>query len=111
MDLELLSRELSQSIYPQRLWPHQALIAPFGQQDIPESVTTTLEDYATCARFSPSGRLIAAGRADGWGTIWDLDTQGVLRSLEGHTKAITSVRSDFETSLLDIGSSMASYTS
>lgn len=70
------------------------VLAPFGQQDIPESVTTTLEDYATCARFNPSGRLIVAGRADGWGTIWDLDTQGVLRSLEGHTKAITSVRSD-----------------
>lgn len=69
------------------------LSAPFGQQDLPESVTVTLEDYATCARFNPSGRLIAAGRADGWGTIWDLDTQGVLRSLEGHTKAVTSVRS------------------
>ncbi|KAF8305481.1 COMPASS complex protein [Clavulina sp. PMI_390] len=58
---------------------------------IPESVTTTLEDIATCARHNSSGKLIAAGRSDGWGTIWDLETGGVLRSLEGHTKSITSV--------------------
>ncbi|KAF9520982.1 hypothetical protein BS47DRAFT_1310964 [Hydnum rufescens UP504] len=67
------------------------LLNPFGQQDIPESVSTTLEDWAACARFNPTGRFIAAGRFDGWTTIWDLDTQGVLRSLEGHSKTVTSV--------------------
>jgi len=55
-------------------------------------VTATLDDFASCARFNSTGRFIAAGRADGWTTVWDLDTRGVLRSLEGHRDKVTAVR-------------------
>jgi hypothetical protein len=67
------------------------MLDPFGQ-DFPESVVGTLEDSALCARFDPTGHLIAAGRVDGWTTIWDVDTKGALRYLEGHVKPVTSVR-------------------
>jgi len=66
------------------------LLNPFGQ-DFPESVGSTLEDCALCARFNSTGRFVAAGRSDGWVTVWDLETKGVLRSLEGHVKAVTNV--------------------
>ncbi|KAF8332697.1 WD40-repeat-containing domain protein [Cantharellus anzutake] len=67
------------------------LLDPFVAQELPESVTSTLDDYASCARFNSTGRFIAAGRADGWATVWDIDTQGVLRSLPGHYDKITAV--------------------
>ena len=43
------------------------------------------------ARFDPSGRFLAAGKVDGLAVIWDMDTKGPVRYLDGHVKAITSV--------------------
>ncbi|KAI0662892.1 WD40 repeat-like protein [Cubamyces menziesii] len=57
----------------------------------PTAIQTSLESYATIARFDPSGKLIAAGRQDGLGVIWDLATRGQVRWLEGHVKGITSI--------------------
>ncbi|KAG8886706.1 chromatin binding protein, partial [Tulasnella sp. 403] len=66
------------------------LLNPFGQ-NFPETVVATLEDAALCIRYSPTGRFIAAGRYDGFTTVWDAETKGIIRSLEGHVKGIVSV--------------------
>ncbi|KAG8994754.1 chromatin binding protein [Tulasnella sp. JGI-2019a] len=66
------------------------LLNPFAQ-NFPENVVATLEDAALCVRYSPTGRFIAAGRYDGWTTVWDAETRGIIRSLEGHVKGIASV--------------------
>ncbi|KZT20675.1 WD40 repeat-like protein [Neolentinus lepideus HHB14362 ss-1] len=57
----------------------------------PTAVQTSLHSGALFARFDPSGRFTAAGRNDGTAVIWDLDTCGAVRWLEGHVKGITSV--------------------
>ncbi|OSD04175.1 WD40 repeat-like protein [Trametes coccinea BRFM310] len=57
----------------------------------PTAIQTSLDSLATIARFDPSGRYIAAGRHDGLAVIWDLDTRGQVRWLEGHVKGITSI--------------------
>ncbi|KAG8850263.1 chromatin binding protein [Tulasnella sp. 330] len=66
------------------------LLNPFAQ-NFPENVVATLEDAALCIRYSPTGRFIAAGRYDGWTTVWDAETKGIIRSLEGHVKGIASI--------------------
>ncbi|EKM59556.1 uncharacterized protein PHACADRAFT_85948 [Phanerochaete carnosa HHB-10118-sp] len=57
----------------------------------PTQVQTSLHSQATLARFDPSGRFVAAGRADGSARIWDLDTKSTVRWLEGHVKSVTCV--------------------
>ena len=57
----------------------------------PTQVQTSLHSQATLARFDPSGRFVAAGRADGSARIWDLDTKSTIRWLEGHVKGVTCV--------------------
>lgn len=64
---------------------------PFAQ-NFPEIVLSTLEDAALCVRWSATGRYIAAGRYDGFLSVWDAETKGAVRSLEGHVKGIVSVR-------------------
>ncbi|KAG8942993.1 chromatin binding protein [Tulasnella sp. 424] len=66
------------------------LLNPFGQ-NFPENVVATLEDAALCLRYSPTGRFIAAGRYDGFISVWDTETKGIIRSMEGHVKGIVSV--------------------
>ncbi|GBE79127.1 Set1 complex component swd1 [Sparassis crispa] len=57
----------------------------------PTAVQSSLDAYASFARFDPSGRFVAAGRSDGSAVIWDLDTKAAIRHLEGHVKGVTSV--------------------
>lgn len=57
----------------------------------PTQVQTSLHSQATLARFDPSGRFVAAGKADGSARIWDLDTKSTIRWLEGHVKGVTCV--------------------
>lgn len=76
------------------------LLNPFAH-DTPDSVDSTLEHAnASCIRFNHSGcnsnsifsgHYLAAGRTDGLVNIWDIETKGILRWLEGHVKAITDV--------------------
>ncbi|KAG9015956.1 chromatin binding protein [Tulasnella sp. 427] len=66
------------------------LLNPFGQ-NFPENVVATLEDAALCVRYSPTGRFIAAGRYDGFISVWDTETKGIIRSMEGHVKGVVSV--------------------
>ncbi|KAH9921520.1 COMPASS complex protein [Epithele typhae] len=63
----------------------------FSSSPYPTAIQTSLEALATIARFDSSGRFVAAGRNDGLAVIWDLDTKGPVRWLEGHVKGITSV--------------------
>ncbi|KAI0722010.1 COMPASS complex protein [Cerioporus squamosus] len=57
----------------------------------PTTIQTSLESYALNVQYDPSGRFLAAGRQDGVAVIWDLDTKGQVRWLDGHVKMITSV--------------------
>jgi WD40 repeat protein len=67
------------------------LTDPFAQ-NFPEQVVATLEEAALCVRYSPTGRFVAAGRFDGFTTVWDVETRGILRSMEGHVKGVISVQ-------------------
>lgn len=68
---------------------------PFAQK-YPESADSTLSSQAACVGFNPSGpyagQYLAAGGADGLVEVWDVETKGLVRVLEGHVKTVTSVR-------------------
>ena len=67
---------------------------PFAQK-YPETVDANLPSQSTCVRFNPSGpfagHYLAAGGSDGLIDIWDVETRDVIRTLEGHVKAIASL--------------------
>lgn len=67
----------------------------------PTAVQTSLISGALLSRFDSSGRFVAAARADGSTTIWDLDTKNAIRWLEGHVKAVTSIEYVVPTQLYD----------
>jgi WD40 repeat protein len=46
----------------------------------------------TAAAFSPDGRLIATAGEDGLARIWDVRTEALVRTLHGHTDAVTNVQ-------------------
>jgi COMPASS component SWD1 len=60
-------------------------------QDIPETLVARLRSsgQAVCIRFSYRGDLLASGTAKGTITIFDLETTGVARKLNGHTPGRT----------------------
>ncbi|KAL0949062.1 hypothetical protein HGRIS_009160 [Hohenbuehelia grisea] len=58
---------------------------------LPTDVKTSLIDHASYAKFDNSGRYIAAGRLDGTASIWDLETRSIVRNLDAHVKAVTSM--------------------
>ena len=64
---------------------------PFGGSSYPTAVLAALSSGASFARFDPTARWVAAGRPDGIALIWSLDTRAVIRYLDGHVKAITSI--------------------
>lgn len=70
------------------------LLNPF-LQDWPDQITATLDDTAHCARWNSSGfyagSFLAVGRADGFISVWDLETKGVVWVGQGHTKRVESV--------------------
>ncbi|KAI6009893.1 hypothetical protein EDC04DRAFT_2871315 [Pisolithus marmoratus] len=57
----------------------------------PTTIQTSLVSGASFARLDLSGTLLAAGRPDGSGAIWDLDTRATVRWCEGHVKGLTAV--------------------
>ena len=69
---------------------------PFAQK-YPESADATIPAQAISARFNPSGpfagHYLAAGGIDGLVEVWDVETRGVARVLEGHVKAVGRLRS------------------
>lgn len=67
---------------------------PFAQ-DFPENFETSIEASALCTRFNPhgtfAGHFLAVGRLDGVVAVLDFETKGIVRWLEGHVKAVTTV--------------------
>ncbi|PFH50346.1 hypothetical protein AMATHDRAFT_4081 [Amanita thiersii Skay4041] len=69
---------------------NESLINPFSITH-PTAVQTSLYALALFARFDPSGRFVAGGRADGSAVVWDLETRSPIRTLDGHVKTVTSI--------------------
>ncbi|GAA5858180.1 hypothetical protein JCM1840_001074 [Sporobolomyces johnsonii] len=70
------------------------LLNPFSTS-FPENFDTSIDAAALCARFNPSGvfagHYLAVGRLDGVVAVLDFETKNIVRWLEGHVKAVTSV--------------------
>ncbi|KAL7414747.1 WD40-repeat-containing domain protein, partial [Mrakia frigida] len=70
------------------------LLNPFGDA-VPDEISYTLDDSAHCSRFNPSGfyagSFLAVGRADGFVSVWDVETKGVAWVGQGHSKQVESV--------------------
>ncbi|WVR08664.1 hypothetical protein IAU60_005722 [Kwoniella sp. DSM 27419] len=69
----------------------QQLLNPFAQK-YPEAVDSTLSSQAVSVLFNPTGpfagHYLAVGGSDGVVEVWDVETRGVVRVLEGHVKAV-----------------------
>ncbi|OCF41248.1 compass component swd1 [Kwoniella heveanensis CBS 569] len=69
----------------------QQLLNPFAQK-YPEAVDSTLSSQAVSVLFNPygpfAGHYLAVGGSDGIVEVWDVETRGVIRVLEGHVKAV-----------------------
>ncbi|KAJ5753244.1 hypothetical protein N7520_010161 [Penicillium odoratum] len=70
-----------------------SLIDPFVlAQEYPDTLTEKLSSgHATCLRFNHTGDYLASGRVDGTVVIFDIETNGVARKLQGHTRQIQSL--------------------
>ncbi|KKK23382.1 hypothetical protein AOCH_003790 [Aspergillus ochraceoroseus] len=70
-----------------------SLIDPFVlAQEYPDTLSEKLRSgHATCLRFSRKGDYLASGRVDGTVVIFDVETNGVARKLEGHIRQIQSL--------------------
>jgi COMPASS component SWD1 len=70
------------------------LLSPF-LQDYPEEIRSTFEDTAQVARFNPSGfyagAFLAVGRADGYISVWDVETKNVVWVGQGHVKSVETI--------------------
>ncbi|KAI0772532.1 WD40 repeat-like protein [Trametes elegans] len=66
-------------------------VANLFTSPFPTAVQTSLDAVANIAKYDNTGKYVAAGRHDGLAVIWDLDTRGPVRWLEGHVKGITSI--------------------
>jgi COMPASS component SWD1 len=67
---------------------------PFSTS-VPENFDSSVDAAALCARFNPrglyAGHYIAVGRLDGVVAVIDFETKNIVRWLEGHVKAVTTV--------------------
>ncbi|KWU47190.1 WD40 repeat-like protein [Rhodotorula sp. JG-1b] len=70
------------------------LLNPFSTS-VPENFDSSVDAAALCARFNPrglyAGHYIAVGRLDGVVAVIDFETKNIVRWLEGHVKAVTTV--------------------
>ncbi|WVQ85970.1 hypothetical protein IAT38_008138 [Cryptococcus sp. DSM 104549] len=69
----------------------QQLLNPFAQK-YPDTVDSTLVTQGVSAKFNPSGpfagHYLAVGGSDGLVEVWDVETKGILRTLEGHSRHV-----------------------
>ena len=67
---------------------------PFSQS-FPEGLETSFDAAANSTRFNPrgvfAGHFLAVGRVDGVVAVLDFETKGIVRWLEGHVQAVTTV--------------------
>lgn len=78
---------------------NQSFLNPFSTPGVPETVHNVLspstEVSCLCARFNPkglfAGQYVATARADAGVAIYDIETRGMIRFLEGHVKATTTL--------------------
>ena len=63
---------------------------PAGAVTIP-LVTIPMNDAASCIAFSPDGNQIVTGSNDRSVRVWDANSGGQLRELQGHTDRVTSI--------------------
>ncbi|RXK41961.1 hypothetical protein M231_00682 [Tremella mesenterica] len=72
----------------------QQLLNPFAQK-YPENTDTALPTQATSVRFNRygpyAGHYLACGCGDGTVEVWDMETKGVIKTLEGHVKPVGGV--------------------
>ncbi|KAJ5407245.1 hypothetical protein N7527_001485 [Penicillium freii] len=70
-----------------------SLVDPFVlAQEYPDTLTEKLSSgHATCLSFNHKGDYLASGRVDGTVVIFDIETNGVARKLQGHTRQIQSL--------------------
>ncbi|CAG7977256.1 unnamed protein product [Penicillium salamii] len=70
-----------------------SLVDPFVlAQEYPDTLTEKLSSgHATCLSFNHKGDYLASGRVDGTVVIFDIETNGVARKLQGHTRQIQSI--------------------
>ena len=54
--------------------------------------------------FSPNGKRIVSGGADGTVRLWDVETGSILKTLTGHTGSIESVSFSPDGKMLASGS-------
>ncbi|GAA6003210.1 hypothetical protein JCM10207_001801 [Rhodosporidiobolus poonsookiae] len=70
------------------------LLNPFSTS-FPENFDTSVDVAALCAKFNPkgvfAGHYLAVGRLDGVVAVLDFETKNIVRWLEGHVKAVTTV--------------------
>lgn len=98
MNLDLLSQSTLYRPYSLRETDTEALTPadPFSTA-VPENFDSSVDAAALCARFNPrglyAGHYLAVGRLDGVVAVLDFETKDIVRWLEGHVKAVTSVRS------------------
>ncbi len=74
-----------------------------GDSDQPAKVLAHADGVLTVG-FSPDGKLLISGHADGGVTVWDLESQTPLVRLTGHVNNITSTVVDRNNRLLVSGS-------
>ncbi|BGP08186.1 chromatin binding protein [Rhodotorula toruloides] len=70
------------------------LLNPFTTS-FPENFDSSVDVAGLCARFNPrglfAGHYLAVGRLDGVVIVLDFETKCIVRWLEGHVKAVTTV--------------------
>ena len=73
---------------------NRSLLDPFSlAQEYPDSLSDSLRwGHSGCIKFSRKGDYLASGLVSGTVVIFDIDTNGVLVTLKGHTMAIQSLR-------------------
>eukprot|EP00455_Lapot_gusevi_P019745 TRINITY_DN21031_c0_g1_i1.p1 TRINITY_DN21031_c0_g1~~TRINITY_DN21031_c0_g1_i1.p1 ORF type:complete len:128 (-),score=16.26 TRINITY_DN21031_c0_g1_i1:20-403(-) len=66
--------------------------ADLFQYEFPDIIEHCLEGgFATCCAFNRRGTLMAVGCNSGQIVIWDFDTRGIAKTLDGHQRPVSSV--------------------